>query len=198
MATIRKVQNPLNRPRCDQLDDYLLGWLTADEAATFKRHLADCPACRREQALQQTIDVRLVKIREWPDAIPSGLVERTRKGIRSARRRRALRWAEGLAAAAAVGLAAILGRLRPQDFGRPEAQDVSALPPQAPAIAVKQLTVSSRVKLADPSAGIVVEYKTRDPNISMVWIYPILKPPAPAGGGPINSIFTPNKEGERL
>jgi hypothetical protein len=188
----------LNRPRCDRLDDYLLGWLTAEEAAAFKRHLADCPACRREQALQQAIDARLAKIRESPDAIPSRLVERTRKGIRAARRRRALCWAAGVAAAAAVVMAVIIGRFRPQDFGRPEAQDVSALPSPAPSNAVEQLTASSRVKLADPSAGIVVEYKTRDPNISIVWIYPIVKPPTPTGGGPINSIFPPNNGGERL
>jgi hypothetical protein len=39
----------------------------------------------------------------------------------------------------------------------------------------EELTLSTRVRLTDPSAGIVVDCKTRNPDITMVWIYPTPK-----------------------
>jgi hypothetical protein len=188
----------MNRLPCEQLDDYLLGWLPPDEAAVFERHLAVCPACHREQTLQRAVDARFAKISESLDVIPSGLVERTRKEIHAARRRRAWRWTLSLAASAAVIWVVIVTQFRPGDFGRPEGQGISAAPPKIPSGADGQWTVSSLVTLTDPSAGIVVESKTRDPKISVVWIYPTVKPPAPAGGGSINGIFPPQKGGEYL
>jgi anti-sigma factor RsiW len=191
------VEKSMNRSPCDQLDDYLLGWLTPDEAAAFERHLADCPACRREQALQRTIDARLEKTCEALDAIPSGLVERTRQRIRAARRRSIWRWTAGLAASAVVVLAMVLAQYRTRDDSRPEGQNLVATTPVEPSDENEQLVISSRVTLTDPSAGIVVEHKTRDPKISIVWIYPAVKPSAPAGGGRINRNL-PRNQGEYL
>jgi anti-sigma factor RsiW len=187
----------MNRSLCEQLDDYLLGWLTPDESATFVRHLADCPACRREQSLQRAIDARLAIAHEALDAIPSGLVERTCMEIRAARRRRTLQWTAGLAAAAAVAMAVVSAHIWPQNFAQPDERHVAATTPAAPSGENEQLAVSTRVTLTDPSAGIAVEHKTRDPKISIVWIYPTVKPPAPAGGGRINRNI-PRNQGEYL
>jgi anti-sigma-K factor RskA len=187
----------MNRSPCEQLDDYLLGWLPADEAAAFERHLANCPACRREQALQRAIDARLAKTHETFDAIPSGLIERTRQGTRALRRRSIWRWTAGLAAAAAVVLAVVIAQFRPRDVGRPEGQSIVSTITAAPSGENEQLTISSRVTLTDPSAGIVVEHKTRDPKIGIVLIYPAVKPSAPEGGDRINQII-PRNQGEYL
>ncbi len=63
--------------------------------------------------------------------------------------------------------------LSPNANGRP-----SENPIPSPA---KRVAASTRVVLADPSAGIVVPVETKDPKITMVWIYPAYKPAAQAG-----------------
>ncbi|MGA2061159.1 MAG: zf-HC2 domain-containing protein [Thermoguttaceae bacterium] len=173
---------------CDRLDDYMLGWLSPDEAAEFERHLTDCPACRRELDLQQSIDGLLAGCRGPLDAIPSGLVEQTRYRVRAERRRKVVRWAFGLTVAAAVVILAVMGRFAfwpisgqgDKDVAVSQnaagAQDNAAL--NSPVSALENPKASTRVALADPSSGIVIECKTHDPRINIVWIYPTVKPAA--------------------
>jgi anti-sigma factor RsiW len=170
---------------CDRLDDYMLGWLSPDEAAEFERHLTDCPACRRQQALQQSIDGLLAESGGSLDVIPSELVERTRHRVKAARRRKALRWTFGLVAAATVLMAAVIGRFALWSPSRPGDRDVAVSQNAAaaqgntssnsPLGATENPKESTRVALADPSSGIVLECKTRDPRINIVWIYPTVK-----------------------
>ncbi|MGD0517713.1 MAG: zf-HC2 domain-containing protein [Thermoguttaceae bacterium] len=177
---------------CDQLDDYMLGWLSPDEAAEFERHLTDCPACRRQQALQQSIDGLLAGSGGSLDAIPSGLVERTRHQVKTARRRKALQRTFGLVAAATVLIAAVIGRFTIWSPNRPGDRDVAVSQNAAaaqgntssnsPLSATENPKESTRVALADPSSGIVLECKTRDPRINIVWIYPTVHPDATSGG----------------
>jgi hypothetical protein len=47
--------------------------------------------------------------------------------------------------------------------------------------ATKRVAASTRVVLSDPSAGIVVPVETKDPRITMVWIYPTFKPAEQSG-----------------
>ncbi len=179
---------------CDRLDDYMLGWLSPDEAAAFESHLADCPACRHELALQQAIDGLLAESGGPMDAIPSGLVERTRYRVRTDRRRKVVRWAFSLAAAAALLILAVIGRFafwspsRPGDKDIAVSQNAAGAPGNAasnsPVSALENPKASTRVALADPSSGIVLECKTRDPRINIVWIYPTVKPAAMPDEGP--------------
>ncbi|MGD0655251.1 MAG: zf-HC2 domain-containing protein [Thermoguttaceae bacterium] len=171
---------------CDRLDDYMLHWLSPDEAAEFERHLTDCPACRRQQALQQSIDGLLAGIGGSLDAIPSGLVQRTRYRVRAARRRKFMQWAFSLVAAAAVLIAAVIGRFAIWSPNRPGDRDVAVsqntagsqgnTPSNSPLSATENPKASTRVTMADPSSGIVLECKTHDPRINIVWIYPAVKP----------------------
>lgn len=176
----------MKRLICQQLDDYMLGWLSPDDAAAFDRHLADCPACRRELALQQSIDGLLAGCGGTMDSIPSGLVERTGHRVRAQRRRKVVRWAFSVAAAAVVVILAVIGRFTFWFPGRPGDRDVAVSQNAAggpdnaasnsPVSALENPKASTRVALADPSSGIVVECKTRDPRINIVWIYPTVKP----------------------
>jgi len=170
---------------CDRLDDYMLHWLSPDEAAEFERHLTDCPACRRQQALQQSIDGLLAGSGGSLDAIPSGLIQRARYRVRAVRRRKVMRWTFGLVAAAAVLLAAICGRFAFWLSNRPRGQDVAVSQngvrssgngvSNSPVGHLENPKASTRVTLADPSSGIVLECKTRNPRINIVWIYPTVK-----------------------
>ena len=170
---------------CDRLDDYMLGWLSPDEAKVFERHLTDCPVCRRELALQQSIDGLLAGSGGPLDAIPSGVIERTGYRVRAERRRKLVQWAFGVVAAAAVLILAVMGRFAFWSHGRPGNNDVavSQNTVRAPGnsasnsliSALENPKTSTRVALADPSSGIVIECKTRDPRINIVWIYPTIK-----------------------
>ena len=173
---------------CDQIDDYMLGWLSPDEAAAFERHLTDCPVCRRELNLQQSIDGLLAGCGGPMDVIPSGLVERTQYLVRAERRRKVVRWAAGLAVAVAVLLLAVIGRFAFWSTSGQGNRDVavSQNPAGAPGNTASNSPISTlenpkastRVALADPSSGIVLECKTSDPKINIVWIYPTVKPAA--------------------
>jgi anti-sigma factor RsiW len=179
---------------CDKLDDYMLGWLSPDEAEVFERHLTDCPACRGELVLQQSIDCLLAGCGESIDAIPSGLIEHTRRRVRAQRRRKVVRWAFGLVVAAAALILAIIGRFAFWSTSGPGNRDVAVSQKAAempgntasnsPVSALENPKASTRVALADPSSGIVIECKTHDPRINIVWIYPTIKPAAMPDKGP--------------
>jgi anti-sigma factor RsiW len=170
---------------CDRLDDYMLDWLSPDETAAFERHLEDCPDCRREYALQKSIDGLLFELVGSPDAIPSGLIDRARNRVQRARRKRAMRWAFGLVGAAAVLLAVVCGQFTILHSNRSGGQDGAVSQngmgtsvneaSNSPVGRLENLKASTRVALADPSSGIVLECKTRDPRINIVWIYSTVK-----------------------
>jgi anti-sigma factor RsiW len=174
----------MKRSLCDQLDDYMLGWLTPAEAEAFERHLSDCEDCRRQHALQESIDGLLAGAAGPLDAMPPRLVENAWHRVRSARRRKAVAWAVGAAAAAAILIWAFVARPGSWRPTRSVDRDAATLQHSgAPASAIsrlpsgksEKLQASSRVAMADPSSAIVVECKTRDPKINLVWVYPTAK-----------------------
>lgn len=154
---------------CDQLDGYMLGWLSPDETTVFERHLADCPECRRQQALQQSIDRILTGAEQSVDAIPQGLVDRAWQRVRTTERRKTLRRAVIFAAAAALLISVIIGKFPFWTSSHLPARDIAASQNTAatPGIAALNLPAgksgnlkaSARVAMADPSSGIVVERK---------------------------------------
>jgi len=189
--------------QCDRLDDYLAGWLSADEAASFEAHLADCPACRAEVAHGQRIDRLLAQGSGHLEPVPPSLVDRIEGRIRSLRRRRTVRWALGASAAAAVVLAvgvwhipqdegAALGPERPPGRGSVAETPVESEPGghevAPPAQPPSDNEPRVRVSLADPSEAILVRKETSNPNVSIVWIYPTVRPgrvgAGPAAGSP--------------
>jgi len=177
--------------QCQNLDDYLAACLSDDEAARFEAHLPHCPACREEIADQRGIDRLLARGAAQRAPIPSSLVDRIEGRIRSLRRRRAVRWAVGASAAAAVVLAVGVW-LIPQDDGaapgpeRPPGRGSVAETPvesepdghevASPAQPPSDNEPRVRVSLADPSEAILVPMHTSNPNVSIVWVYPTVRP----------------------
>jgi|GEM_PF-2200614 len=139
----------MNRRECDQLDDYLLGWLSPEEAAAFERHLAGCPACRREHGLQRSIDQALARQDTLLDPIPGGLVERIRRQVQAGDRRRATgrNWLAAIAATLLIAVA--VGGWRVNRL-RPNGGEHAAAPGQT-----QESPESLAGSPADPSAGSV-------------------------------------------
>ena len=175
----------MNTPQCDNLDAYLCGWLSPEESRAFEAHLAGCAACRQEAEQQRRIDRLLGQGAGRVEAIPASLIGTIEGRITRLGRRRRTRWALGLSTAAAVMLAIGVwlavqdGDVRPGS--RPIAEKPTEKEPteQKAAPSVQGPSASEpcvRVALADPSEGIAVPLETTNPRVSIVWIYPAVKP----------------------
>jgi anti-sigma factor RsiW len=167
---------------CDQLDDYLCGWLAPDEAVAYEAHLADCAACREECARQRQIDQLLAEATVATAPVPAALSSRVAGRIRAARRRRALGWAGAVAAATivviAAGLLATKSVVVPPQEERQTAQGSSAgndvLSPIASLTSPEPPAGGAHVTMIDPSAAIVMPMESRHPNITIVRVFPTI------------------------
>ncbi|MBM4088617.1 MAG: hypothetical protein FJ276_04200 [Planctomycetes bacterium] len=168
-------------PLCDQLDDYLCGWLSQDEAARFEAHLAACPDCQEESASQHQIDRWLADATAWAEPVPASLMLRIQRQALVVRRRRLVGWACAVAAAGAVVLTFGLWATQRSISGRGDRSPVAKSPmvsevPPAPLLAnaasKPPAAVLARVALADPSSAILVPVESRSPNVTVVWVYP--------------------------
>jgi anti-sigma factor RsiW len=175
----------MNTPQCDNLDAYLCGWLSPQETAAFEAHLADCAACRREAEQQRRIDQLLEQGAGRVEAIPSSLIDAIEGRITRLGRRRKMRWALGLSTAVAAMLAIGVWLARQRGDVRPGPRPIAEKPTekeptkQKVAPPVQEASASEprvRVALADPSDGIAVPLETSNPRVSIVWIYPAVKP----------------------
>ena len=126
---------------------------------------------------------------------PSSLVDRIEGQIRSLRRRRVIRTALGLSAAVAVVLAVGVSLMPRHEVTPPRpathryvpsiAEERTGCEPETPpdrheAAPPPPLRPEGeprvRVSLADPAEAILVPIETSNPNVSIVWIYPTVKP----------------------
>ena len=172
----------MSQSRCDQLDEYLCGWLTSEAAAEFEAHLSDCPACQEECSLQRRIDRLLGEGFAIVNPVPASVAGRIERGIRTARRRR-IGWSIAVTAAAA-GIVAALGIWANSNGLMPTAidQQVAESPNDNPlGLLLKASTQpqaaagSTRVTLVDPSSAILVPIESHSPNVTIVRIYPTTK-----------------------
>ena len=170
-----------SRP-CDQIDDYLCGWLPPEEATVYEAHLADCAACREECATQRRIDQLLATETVTTVPIPIGLRSQVHGRIRAAYRRRLLYCAGAAAAASMVALALVLFATKNIVFTpreeRQTAQHSSAghdvSPSVAPPTSAEPPIVVARVTMIDPSSAIVVPLDSQHPNVTLVQVLPTI------------------------
>ena len=183
---------------CNLLDDYLDGVLDPASSDRFVEHLSACRACREsvrfEQELQrsaQAADARVV--------LPSALVDRTRKTIRRAERRRRLQWSVGAAAMLVAGTL-IVDQIRKRG-PEPEPARI-AEQAVAPLDSVLALTASSgngesegapsagrsspdsaivRIRTPERSRHIAVPRATENDNVTLVMLMPKLSVRNPSG-----------------
>jgi anti-sigma factor RsiW len=156
-------------PRCEQLDEYMCGWLLPDEVAEFEAHLAGCSVCQEHCAAQREIDRMLAEEAVEVEAVPAVVADRIERGVRAARRRRLMGWACGLTAAGvvlALGFWGIQMARGPAAIGN--SRELAAPLPFAkpPAVA------AARVTLADSSSAILVPVESHSPNVTVVCIFP--------------------------
>ncbi len=170
---------------CERLDDYLLGGLSEDESARFEDHLSGCAACREEIREQRRMDRLLAEGAAGLEPVPTGLIGRIEQAYGRVHRCRVIGWAWGLSAAAVAAsvLAAWLAwgaagrqegsppvvRESPQRAGDPE--EVKPAGPEAPGG-----LSAAEVRLSDPSEAILLPMETARSDISIVWVYPTLRP----------------------
>ena len=99
---------------CNQLDDYLGGWLDKSARREFDAHLERCADCRGEIERQRRLDGLLVQAGAHLEPVPPGLVHRVEQHLAAAQwRSRAIRAVAGLAAAAVLVLSVLLWPQRP-------------------------------------------------------------------------------------
>jgi anti-sigma factor RsiW len=165
-----------SRP-CDQLDDYLCGWLSPDEAGVFEAHLADCAACREARALQRQIDHLLAERTGATAAVPIALRSQVHSRIQAARRRLILRRA-GVAAACVVVLSLVFFATKGITFAPREARQSAQHSPVENDVTATTSTASAgppiqvaRVTLIDPSSAIVVPLDSNHPNVTLVRVF---------------------------
>jgi len=175
----------MSHRECDQLEAYLARGLGLDEAAAFAGHLPRCPACRHEVEEQTRIDRLLREAVGRLDPLPAGLLAKVEGRIARHRRRR-LAWAGGLCAAALVLLAIDSWVARPN--ARPDG-DSPTIAQKDPDSTMKKSPGSlplrrprAEVVMAYPDAAIIVPFKSKSPNVTIVWIYPTVRPAEGASG----------------
>ena len=174
----------VNLSECDNLDGYLAGWLSADDRARFTAHLPECPVCRNQAERQKVVD-RLLAQGDAPlEPAPNGLIDRIEEQIRRSSRRRRVRLVGGLSAAAAVmGCAVWLGIGSPGSQSPPVAEQIAepsprpepAEPPNEKAAAPEEFV---QVTFDPPSDYIAIPIESAKPGISIIWVYPTVKPSA--------------------
>ncbi len=179
-------------PKCERLDEYLCGWLSPDEAADFEAHLAACPICREQSALQRQID-RLTEETAEIEPVPVALAGRIERAIRGARRRRFVGWVGLATTTAGIVLAVGLWKGQtlfvPRNDGRPLSQEAAIAtaasePSGSPPRLEPSPATPARVTAVDPSAAIVVPIESHSPNVTLVCIYPTTKIAQNNGRGP--------------
>jgi anti-sigma factor RsiW len=164
----------MTEARCEQLDEYLCGFLPPDEAVQFEAHLAACPTCREEAASQCQIDRLLAEGTAQIEPVPIALARRIEHRIQVVRRRRHFAWAGTLVAAATILLALALWGTRnillPQDDLRSIAQQTAL-----PAASEPQPATVVHVTPVDPSSAIYVPMESHSPNVTLICVYPTTK-----------------------
>ena len=151
--------------QCGQFDDYVAGILPDAEQAGFEQHLQTCPDCRRSLSSQSYVDRLLDRAADLAEPLPSGLADRVEARIRRHVRRRRM-----CVAAAALSAAAACVVLSFQ-LVRPDQQ----LEESRPTIAMPQVPASVEVAVETSEDVIAVPIATDNPNVTIIWLYPVMK-----------------------
>ncbi len=169
----------MNKIDCQLLEEYLAGALDDHSQHNFEAHLAACQTCQSQIALQQSVELALLKANAAVD-MPAGLVDRVERRVRQASRTRRL--AIGSLASAALLLVAGIVALGTYALGggsSPEkqaARDRWRPLPNAPA---GETTAEDRlVEVTFPASQNIVanQIETTDPTVTILMVYPAVRP----------------------
>jgi hypothetical protein len=151
---------------CNLIDDYLARDLFPDKEEAFRAHLLGCQNCRAQVKQHERLAATLTEAVGVLCPVPDHLLARTRARLLSARRRRAVRWLVGAAAAAA--LLWVVSQSLPRkalklDEQPAETEQVAG--DRAPPAPEVQLTFAQESKL------LIVPEKTDSPDVTFVWVF---------------------------
>lgn len=148
-------------PDCERLDAYLDGELDAAARSRFEEHLAACDSCRQMVALDRRIGATLAAAQP---VAPRGLKERIDRRLRRAQFHRAAQRSALLAAAAA--LIAV-------GFWASQRREQGESPIQPPVAVTAKPAV--RIRFADEDSVIAMPLKSKNPRVTIVWVYPAVR-----------------------
>jgi hypothetical protein len=182
----------LGSTACEQKDGYLGRWLTEEERRAFEAHLAVCAACRQFVQEQRRFDDLVARAHATLVSVPAGLADQIEARLQSSRRRRAVAWASGLAAAG-VMICLLAGWLLAHKAEPvPSAVVTTPFPQTEPTPDPRSLV---KVKFPPSADVIAVPQRTENPSLTIIWVYPTIKmvqDPMPA---PHNSFEPPERNG---
>ncbi len=154
---------------CEQLDDYLAGDLPCDWVAVFEQHVGQCPACSAEVTQWKKLGTDLQQASQALEAPSAALMESIRESCEPTRappreptRARRLAAAVAVCLTAGLWLAVIPGG---RESSRPPKEDHVVAVPKGPI---------TRVELPDNVIGVPVDIG--DPDVTVVWVYPVYDP----------------------
>jgi anti-sigma factor RsiW len=159
----------MNTPACGHLDDYPADALTPDERQAFVDHLADCAACRQQVDEAERLNRLVAEAVAVGNSVPPGLVGRIERRLR-ARRRRMMVWAGAAAAAVLAAGGVTVWLTRPP--APPVEQAVTPRPTEKPPAQVTAAPPRVEVTVTSPEKTVARPVKTRNPAVTVVWIYP--------------------------
>ena len=163
---------------CENLDLALALWLTEEEQARFDAHLTDCALCRQAMAEQREIDRLLRQAVDRLEPAPPELVARIGCELEPVAlpQSKTLLWRAGWAAAATVAIIIsgwfLSGYFSGQADFRPVAKNGVTTQKEVRA----RIKPQAKVTWHDPEDVILVPIETDLPNVTIVWVYPTIKP----------------------
>jgi|RhiMethySRZTD1v2_1073278.scaffolds.fasta_scaffold859011_2 anti-sigma factor RsiW len=159
---------------CDKLDAYLLGELSAPDAAQFAQHLVQCDDCRETIEQQRWIDGLLRSTEAQELETPSDDLLLSIRSVSPRNRRRTLRIACGLAAAAMLLIAAGWTMYPFDQHQVPTLAETS--PPPAKSTSAQVARPAPHATFVPSNDAIVVPLKSHRPNVTVVRVYPTYQP----------------------
>ena len=152
--------------QCEQLDDYLVSELPADQTAAFEQHLNKCDSCRAEVADWHSMRGVLREASLKIETPSEGLVQRVGSTLRTRTVRPQRAAANRRIAAATVACLAVAAFFTVIDWSAP--QPVDTTNKEIPWVTT--LEPPANVQLPDDVIGVPIDIG--DPNVTVVWIYP--------------------------
>lgn len=157
--------------------------LPEDDVAALADHLNGCPACTQVREQLWTLRSAMRELTEATGGGPD--LDKPRAWEPAPRPRRFARVA-GLAAAAIIAIIIGIWLVRPPASNGPaqpmiverpapsEASETAVMPPEPPEVRPQPRPLV-RVEFDSPENVIAVPYETRNPNVTIIWLYPAMR-----------------------
>jgi len=167
---------------CCLFDDYLEDALATGERQKFVAHLEHCAECSRKIDEQRRLEELLKRATMQSMPVPGDLVERVERRLLRKTRRARVAWVSALAASVVLALGVTAWIVRSLPRGQAVAKGLSADTPLEVPEEIVATNAPARVAVTSPTEIVAVPVKSRDPAVTIVWLFPTRH--SDAGEGP--------------